>query len=149
MYNSGLLPVYSAGFISLNKQYLTVGLNGLNAAAEFLGMTCNDNEDYKHFCNFIFGTIKDYNIKNNGTYFNHKVTFNTEQVPAESLAVKNYKWDKVDGYWVNPKDTLYASYIYKPNDPSLSPLDKMILHGSEYIGEWLDGRYFCLLYLFA
>lgn len=139
MYNSGLLPVYSAGFISLNKQYLTVGLNGLNAAAEFLGMTCNNNEDYKYFCNFIFGTIKDYNTKNKGTYFNHKVIFNTEQVPAESLAVKNYKWDKADGYWVNPKDTLYASYIYKPNDPSLSPLDKMILHGSEYIGEWLDG----------
>ena len=139
MYNSGLLPVYSAGFISLNKQYLTIGLNGLNAAAEFLGMTCNNNEDYKHFCNFIFGTIKDYNTKNKGTYFNHKVIFNTEQVPAESLAVKNYKWDKADGYWVNPKDTLYASYIYKPNDSSLSPLDKMILHGSEYIGEWLDG----------
>ncbi len=68
---------------------------------------------------------------------------------AESLAVKNYKWDKADGYWVNSNDTLYASYIYKPNDPTLSPLDKMILHGSKYIGDWLDGRYFCLLYLFA
>ena len=139
MFNSGLLPVYSAGFISLNKQYLTIGLNGLNAAAEYLGLECNNNKDYQDFCNFIFGTIKDYNSKHKGIYFDHKVSFNTEQVPAESLAVKNYKWDKADGYWVNPNDTLYASYIYKPNDQNLSPLDKMILHGSNYIGDWLDG----------
>lgn len=139
MFNSGLLPVYSAGFISLDKQYLTIGLNGLNAAAEFLGLTCNNNKDYQDFCNFIFGTIKDYNTEHKGKYFGHKVSFNTEQVPAESLAVKNYKWDKADDYWVNPNDTLYASYIYKPNDPNLSPLDKMILHGSKYIGDWLDG----------
>lgn len=139
MFNSGLLPVYSAGFISLNKQYLTIGLNGLNAAAEYLGLECNNNKDYQDFCNFIFGTIKDYNTEHKGKYFGHKVSFNTEQVPAESLAVKNYNWDKADGYWVNPNDTLYASYIYKPNDPNLSPLDKMILHGSNYIGDWLDG----------
>lgn len=139
MFNSGLLPVYSAGFISLDKQYLTIGLNGLNAAAEYLGLECNNNKDYQDFCNFIFGTIKDYNTEHKGKYFGHKVSFNTEQVPAESLAVKNYNWDKADGYWVNPNDTLYASYIYKPNDSTLSPLDKMILHGSKYIGDWLDG----------
>lgn len=139
MYDANLLPVYSAGFIHLDKQYLTIGLNGLNAAAEFLGLTCNNNKDYKDFCNFIFGTIKNYNQEHKGKYFGHKVSYNTEQVPAESLALKNYNWDKADGYWVNPNDTLYASYIYKPNDPSLNPLDKMILHGSEYIGEWLDG----------
>lgn len=139
MFNSGLLPVYSAGFISLDKQYLTIGLNGLNAAAEYLGLRCNNNKDYQDFCNFIFGTIKDYNTEHKGKYFGHKVSFNTEQVPAESLAVKNYKWDKADGYWINPNDTLYASYIYKPNDPTLNPLDKMILHGSKYIGDWLDG----------
>ena len=139
MFNSGLLPVYSAGFISLNKQYLTIGLNGLNAAAEYLGLECNNNKDYQNFCNFIFNTIKDYNTEHKGTYFGHKVSFNTEQVPAESLGLKHYNWDKADGYWVNPNDTLYASYIYKPNDPNLSPLDKMILHGSNYIGDWLDG----------
>jgi ribonucleoside-triphosphate reductase len=58
---------------------------------------------------------------------------------AESLAIKNYNWDKADGYWV-PEDTnLYASYIYKPNDPTISVLDKIRMHGSEYIGEYLDG----------
>lgn len=97
MYDAGLLPVYKAGFISLNKQYLTIGINGLNQAAEFIGLECRNNEEYKQFCQFVFKTIKDCNSANNGKYFGHKVTFNTECVPAESLAVKNYNWDKQDG----------------------------------------------------
>ena len=139
MYDCGLLPVYKAGFISLNKQYLTIGLNALNQAAEFLGIKCNVNDDYKNFCQFIFGTIKESNTKASGKYFGHKITLNTECIPAESLAIKNYNWDKEDGYWV-PKDTnLYASYIYKPNDKTISILDKLILHGKDYIGDYLDG----------
>ena len=139
MYDSGLLPVYKAGFISLDKQYLTIGLNGLNQAAEFLGIECNNNEEYMNFCQLMFGTIKEMNTAHNGKYFGHKVTLNTECVPAESLAIKNYNWDKEDGYWV-PEDTnLYASYVYKPNDQNISILEKLILHGKNYIGEFLDG----------
>ena len=57
MYDAGLLPVYKAGFISLNKQYLTIGLNGLNQMAEFLGITCNINPHYEKLCQTIFGYI--------------------------------------------------------------------------------------------
>ena len=135
MYNAGLLPVYSAGFISLNKQYLTIGLNGLNQAAEFLGIKCNDNKDYQEFCQFIFSTVKEQNQLHKTS----KTTFNTEQVPAESLAVKNYNWDKADGYVVPSDTNLYASYIFKPNDPNISVLEKLRLHGSNYIGDFLDG----------
>ena len=135
MYNAGLLPVYSAGFISLNKQYLTIGLNGLNQAAEFLGIKCNDNKDYQEFCQFIFSTIKEQNQLHKTV----KTTYNTEQVPAESLAVKNYNWDKQDGYWVPSDTNLYASYIFKPNDSDISVLEKLRLHGSNYIGDYLDG----------
>jgi ribonucleoside-triphosphate reductase len=137
MYDANLLPVYKAGFISLNKQYLTIGINGLNQAAEFLGIQCTDNEAYKNFCQLVFSTIKEQNTLHN-TQKGHKLSFNTECVPAESLAAKNYNWDKEDGYWV-PKDTnLYASYIFKPNE-ELSTLEKIRLHGKEYIGDYLDG----------
>jgi len=139
MYEAKLLPVYSNGFISLNKQYLTIGLNGLNQAAEFLGITCNVNQEYQDFCQAIFGIIKESNTENNGKYFDHKVTFNTECVPAESLAAKNYNWDKEDGYWVPDDTNLYASYIFKPNDKYVSILDKFVLHGKNYIGDYLDG----------
>lgn len=139
MYDSNLLPIYKAGFISLDKQYLTIGINGFTAAADFLHIPINNNDLYKEFCQFIFGTIKDYNTVHNGKYFGHKVTWNTEQTPSESLAVKNYNWDKADGYWVNPNDTLYASYVFKPNDTQMSPLEKMILHGKDFVGDYLDG----------
>ena len=144
MYEAKLLPAYTEGFISLNKQYLTIGINGLNQAAEYLGIRCrHSDEDYKTFCQFIFGTIKELNTNANGKYFGHKITFNTEMVPAESLAVKNYNWDKQDNYWVPSDTNLYASYIFKPNDPNISPLEKMILHGSNYIGDYLDGGSAC------
>lgn len=139
VYDAGLLPAYSAHIIDLNKQYLTIGLNGLNQAAEYIGLDCTDNEDYRSFCEMIFSTVKDCNSEHNGKFNGHQLTFNTEQVPAESLAVKNYNWDKEDGYWV-PEDTnLYASYIFKPNDARLTIFDKLRMHGSGYIGEFLDG----------
>ena len=86
MYDAGLLPVYKAGFINLDKQYLTIGLNGLNQAAEYLGVECNDNKDYKDFCQLIFSTVKEQNT----LHKTKTTTYNTEMVPAESLAVKNY-----------------------------------------------------------
>lgn len=140
MYDANLLPAYKAGFIALNKQYLTIGINGLNQAAEFLGMKCTDNEEYKEFCQMIFSTIKEQNtLHNSSNRVKHKLTFNTECVPAESLAAKNYNWDKEDGYQVPTDINLYASYIFKPNDSSISILERIRLHGREYIGDFLDG----------
>ena len=97
MYDAGLLPVYKAGFIDLNKQYLTIGINGLNQAAEYLNIQCTNNQEYKDFCKTLFTIIKEANTKANGIFNNHKLTFNTECVPSESLAAKNYNWDKEDG----------------------------------------------------
>ena len=134
-YNANMLPVYKAGFIDLNKQYLTIGLNGLNEAAEFLGMECSDNKEYEEFCQFIFSTIKEQNQ----LHKTKKLTFNTEQVPAESLAIKNYNWDKEDGYWVPEDRNLYASYIYIPSDNQRSILEKIRMHGKNFIGNYLDG----------
>lgn len=139
MKDAHLLPVYDAGFIDLNKQYLTIGINGLNQAAEYLGIDCRDNEQYKAFCQLIFGSISESNKQANGKFNGHTLTFNTEQVPAESLAIKNYNWDKEDGYWV-PQDTnLYASYVFKPNDERLDIFEKLRMHGKDYIGDYLDG----------
>ena len=135
LHKNELLTVYNAGFIDMKKQYLTIGINGLNQAAEYLGMECNKNKDYEDFCSFMFSTIKEQNIL-------HKTDdcmFNTEFVPAESAAIKLYNRDKKDNYWV-PNDTnLYASYIFKPNDPNISVLDKLYLHGNSVCGDNLDG----------
>lgn len=139
LYEKNLLTVYNAGFINMRKQYLTIGINGLNQAAEFLDMKCNKNKQYEEFCSMIFSTIKEQNAL-------HKTKdcmFNTEFTPCESAAIKLYNRDKKDGYWV-PKDTnLYASYIFKPNDIEIPVLDKIHLHGKEVCGDNLDGGSAC------
>ena len=132
--NANMLDVYRAGFIDMRKQYLTVGVNGITDAAEFLGIKVSVNDEYKEFVNNILETINISNKKDR----TRDCMFNTEFVPAENLAAKNYKWDKKDGYWVSPNRNLYSSYFYNPEDPTLSILDKMKLHGKEYV-QYLDG----------
>ena len=141
--DNNLFSAYNAGFINLDKQYLTIGISGLNQAAEFLGIKCNNNEDYKTFCSFIFETLKEQNTL-------HKTkheTFNTEQVPAESASIKLYNRDKKDGYWVPTDTNLYASYIFKPNDIEISILDRIRLHGSNFASDKCDGGAACHLNL--
>lgn len=147
MYDAKLLPAYTAGFIDLNKQYLTLGLNGLNQAAEFLGMKCNVNDKYARFCQEIFSFFKEQNELHKDKTSKHHLVFNTEQVPAESLGVKNVTFDKNDGFFVPEGVNIYTSYIFKPNDNTINTLDKIKMHGSEYIGEFLDGGSACHLNL--
>lgn len=129
-----MLDVYDAGFIDMKKQYLTVGVNGITDAAEFLGIQVSANDEYKEFVNNILETINIANRKDK----TRECMFNTEFVPAENLAAKNYKWDKKDGYWVSPNRNLYSSYFYNPEDESISVLDKIKLHGKDYV-KYLDG----------
>lgn len=133
-YNAQMLDVYSAGFISLKKQYLTVGVNGLTDAAEFLGIEPNLNDEYEEFVNLILETINKSNKKDK----TRDCMYNTEFVPGENLSNKNYNWDKKDGYFVSPKHIMYSSYFFNPEDTSLSILDKMKLHGNRFV-KYLDG----------
>ena len=131
---AGMLDVYNAGFIDMRRQYLTVGVNGITDAAEFLGIKVGVNDEYKEFVNNILETINIENRKDK----TRDCMFNTEFVPGENLSAKNYKWDKKDGYWVSPNRNLYSSYFYNPEDTTISVLQKMELHGKEYV-QWLDG----------
>jgi ribonucleoside-triphosphate reductase len=82
--NDGLLTVYSAGFIHMKKQYLTVGVNGVIEAAEFLGIPVNDNPTYREFMQSILKTISDENRKAK----TKELMFNTEFVPKTCGHVK-------------------------------------------------------------
>jgi ribonucleoside-triphosphate reductase len=133
-FKAGMLDVYNAGFIDMKKQYLTVGVNGITDAAEYMGLNVGNNEDYRVFVNNILETINICNKKDR----TRECMFNTEFVPAENLAAKNYKWDKNDGFWVSPNRNLYSSYFYNPEDTQLTVIDKMKLHGKNYV-QYLDG----------
>lgn len=130
---AGLLPAYSAGFISLEKQFLTIGINGMVEAAESQGIKVGNNKAYKKFINKYLKLIYDENRAGKKQY---GYMFNTEFVPAENLGVKNAKWDKEDGLIVNR--ACYNSYFYVVEDETINSLDKIMLHGNETI-KYLDG----------
>ena len=130
---AGMLPVYDAGFISLDKQFLTIGINGMVEAAESQGLTVGYNPKYMAF---VQERLKIIFQANQAASKKYGVKFNTEFVPAENLGVKNAKWDKTDGYFV-PREC-YNSYFYVVEDEEINALDKFLLHGKELI-EWLDG----------
>lgn len=131
--NNGLLPVYTAGFIDADKQFLTIGLNGLNEAAEWFGYDISNNAEYLSFVDEIGKTIDGCNKRNSGTYFGHKIKLNCEFVPAESLGVKNCNWDKADGFEVPYDRVLYSSYVFQPFKPN-TVLDRIAMHGSKSLG---------------
>jgi len=130
---AGLLTVYDAGFITLDKQFLTIGINGMVEAAESQGITAGNNQAYKDFVQNHLKMIYDANKAAKKEY---GYMFNTEFVPAENLGVKNAKWDRADGYKVS-RDC-YNSYFYAVEDDDANALDKLVLHGKELI-EYLDG----------
>ena len=127
--NAGLLTIYDAGFIDLDRQYLTIGVNGFVEGAEFLGIKIDaDNPEYQKYAADILGTIKDLNVEARTEH----CKFNTEFVPAESLGVKNAKWDRKDGYKV-PRDC-YNSYFYIVEDKNCDPVQKFRYQGIKFTG---------------
>ena len=128
----GMLPLFDAGYINMSRQYLTIGVNGLVEAAEFMGLKITANDKYKEFVQGILSIVE----KKNKEYRTKEVLFNCEMIPAENVGVKHAKWDREDGYYV-PRDC-YNSYFYVVEDQSLNIIDKFKMHGTPYI-EHLTG----------
>lgn len=128
----GMLPLFDAGYINISRQYLTVGVNGLVEAAQFMGIEINDNPKYEGFVGEVLGLIERYNKR----YRGKDVLFNCEMIPAENVGVKHAKWDKEAGFETYRE--CYNSYFYIVEDESLNIIDKFRLHGRRYI-EHLTG----------
>lgn len=133
----GMFAASNGGYIYISKLYSTIGINGLNEAARFLGMTVGNNKEYIEFLQLVLGTIKEQNKAHSIHDANRPFLFNSEVVPAEGLGGKNYNWDKEDGYWVPEDENLYNSYFYDAHDDT-SVLDKFILHGRQTY-QYTDG----------
>ncbi|MDY6113575.1 MAG: anaerobic ribonucleoside-triphosphate reductase, partial [Alloprevotella sp.] len=131
--DKGMLPLFDAGYINIRRQYLTIGVNGIVEAAESLGLTISDNEDYEKFVGDILGLIETYNKK----YRSKELLFNCEMIPAENVGVKHARWDKEAGYYV-PRDC-YNSYFYVVEDPNTDIIEKFRLHGRKYITHLTGG----------
>lgn len=135
--DKGMLAASNGGYIYISKLYSTIGINGLNEAARFLGMNVGNNKEYIEFLQLVLGTIKEQNKAHSIHDANRPFLFNSEVVPAEGLGGKNYQWDLQDGYWVPKDENLYNSYFYDAHDDT-SVLDKFILHGRQTY-QYTDG----------
>ena len=133
MRERGLLPLFDAGYINIKRQYLTIGVNGIVEAAESLGITISDNEEYCLFVERILSLIEHYNKK----YRTKDLLFNCEMIPAENVGVKHARWDREDGYYV-PRDC-YNSYFYVVENKNIDPIEKFRLHGRRYIDHLTGG----------
>ena len=130
---AGLLPAYTAGYMDISKQFLTIGLNGVVEAAEHCGYTIDNNDGYKTFLAELLAVFK---AENKEALKKYGYRFNTEFVPAENLGVKNAKWDRESGY--PAQRDCYNSYFYRVEDDNLTILDKIEMYGKD-ITEHLDG----------
>lgn len=133
--DANMLDVYREGYIDMNKQFMTVGINGVVEAAEFCGLEISNNESYKKWTSGLLKVI--YNTNKEGKQ-KYGIMYNSEFVPAENLGVKNYNWDKSDGYIVPISRNCYNSYLYKVEDSEIDPIDKFFLHGKDNL-QYLDG----------
>lgn len=135
--DKGMFAASNGGYIRVSKLYSTIGINGLNEAARFLGLEVSNNKDYIEFLQLVLGTIKEQNKLHSIHDRKRPFLFNSEVVPAEGLGGKNYRWDKESGYVVPEDENLYNSYFYNAHDDT-SVLDKFILHGRQTY-QYTDG----------
>ena len=95
--DKGMFASSNGGYIHIKDLYSTIGLNGLNEAAMFLGLTVSKNTEYIEFLQVVLGTIKEQNKLHAIHDKKRPFLFNSEVVPAEGLGGKNFNWYKNDG----------------------------------------------------
>lgn len=94
----GVLPLYNLGLMDLNRQYGTVGINGLYEAMEILRLTYEDIDGIKYTPEgeeFIAQILDEIRKLNDEAFDKYGFTFNIEQVPAEKAAVTLAQKDKL------------------------------------------------------
>ncbi len=133
--DAGLLPAYTQGFMDIDKQFLTLGVNGVLEYFEYLRDKKGTVTD-KEYPNYLQSLLSFLTMSNKAALSEYGVRFNTEFVPAENLGVKNAKWDKEAGLYV-PRDC-YNSYFYPVEDTKVNVLDKLKLYSKDIV-QYLDG----------
>ena len=136
----GMITYSTSNYLYIKKLYSTIGILGYYEAAKFLGLD-DDTQEYKDFMALILNTISEQNKIHSIHDKERPFVFNLECVPGENMAVKFYKWDKSDGYYVPEDQNLYNSYFYNPWKEE-NPLIKLQLHGGD-ISKASDGGQGC------
>lgn len=128
--DKGALPLYDFGFMSIQKQYATIGLTGINECVEIMGYNIL-KEDGQNFCHKMFEFLNNFNDKMDSKF---KYAHNLEQTPSENSAIKLASKDKLLGLQENYE--LYSNQFI-PLVVNADLLDRIRLQGmfdSEFSG---------------
>lgn len=77
----GMFASSNGDYIQIRNLFSTIGINGLNEAAEFLGLEVSNNSEYIQFLQLILGTIKEQNKIHSIRDRKKPFLFNSEVVP--------------------------------------------------------------------
>lgn len=120
--DGGHSPLYTLNFMSLDRQYSTCGLVGINEVVEIMGHNILEEEGQKLVLD-ILKTVNDVNEKQQKKY---GTPHNVEQVPAENSSIKLANADRIMGY--NDKYKLYSNQFI-PLTVKADIVDRIKLQG--------------------
>ncbi len=105
--DGGFLPLYTASWIHLRKQFGTVGFVGISEWAK--KQSGNELDNMKTILSNINEQIEEWTERDNATnnFSGLVYSYNLEQIPAESMAVRLAKIDKILGY--NKHSLIYSN----------------------------------------
>ncbi len=130
---AGSLPMYTLGFVALDKQYATLGINGLFECCKELGKDLRTDEG-REFTNNLLQHI---NKVNDTIGENMKHIVNVEQVPSENVAVKLAKIDNKLG--LNSEYEIYANQFIPLNETTEGGILERIQLQGEFDGQFSGG----------
>jgi ribonucleoside-triphosphate reductase len=133
---NGNLPLYTLGFMDINRQYSTCGLNGINEAVEILGYDILKPEG-QALVKDILETVNEVNRRMQQKF---KTPHNTEQTPSENSSIKLAQTDKLLGYQKHYE--LYSNQFI-PLTTKADLLDRIKLQGM--FDQYMTGGAICHL----
>ncbi len=119
---AGAQPLYDFGYMDIKRQYSTLGVVGLYEALQILGLDIKSEEGQE----YVLKILDVINIANKELQKRFKAPHNCEQIPAENVAVKLAKKDKLLNY--NDRYELYSNQFIPLVDRT-NMLDRITLQG--------------------
>jgi ribonucleoside-triphosphate reductase len=118
----GAAPLYRLGFMSIDKQYSTFGITGLNEAVELLGYDILEPDGQQ----LVLDMLETINKTNDKLQKQYDAPHNTEQTPAENSGIKLSKKDALLKY---TEGSLFYSNQFIPLIKKADMLDRIKLQG--------------------
>jgi len=118
----GASPLYRLGFMSIDKQYSTFGITGLNEAVELLGYDILESDGQQ----LVLDMLETINKTNDRLQKQYEAPHNVEMVPAENSGIKLSKKDALLKY---TEDSLFYSNQFIPLIKKADMLDRIKLQG--------------------